>query len=242
MKWIRVSLVVAVFLQSAYVPCQAVEPLVVTGEEIARTHYREGEIIEIVYRDQDGEQKTVAGPVKKSDDDGLTIGQGLWKERIAYDRIIQVTRPGVLLSAGDRVRVRAASVLVGTVASADRDTLTLESESGGAQVFPWSSVTRLEMSRQSSRAGIGAAVGLVTGIVAGFAAAAPPGGRSATLRESLKRMWFIPLGMLVGFALGVKIGKAHRSEKWRSVPLDKIRLGFHLQDSGRLALSTSIGF
>jgi hypothetical protein len=146
------------------------------------------------------------------------------------------------VTASPRVRVTAPAIsgkrLVGTLLAMDETTMTIGSEKGKRVLeVPRAAVTRIEVSRRSSRkgkgAGIGALVGLGAAVAIGFAAGEdcpPRDPNDHSLAGALSRICFgrnemavgagvltIPLGALIGLA-------AAPGERWARTTPDRLKV------------------
>lgn len=152
---------------------------------------------------------------------------------------------------GARIRVSAPSFsrdrLIGTVASKSADTLVVKVENGAAPLsIPLVSITRLEVSRGKvargvnalKGAGIGLLVGAGVGVVAGLVIDDPQN------NEITAGAWALfGAGVLGGAGLltGGIVGFARSNERWKKVPLERVRLGLAPHD-GRVALLATFAF
>jgi hypothetical protein len=133
------------------------------------------------------------------------------------------------LGAGARVRVKMSNAqgsLVGGLLALDNERLTLQIENEKApRVLPRAEVTALAVSggRRSRGRGalIGAGVGAVVGAVIGFAGGDDPdvdeGGMTASQNAVEGAGIFGVMGALIGLAVPP-------GERWREVPLDRVRV------------------
>jgi hypothetical protein len=133
------------------------------------------------------------------------------------------------LGAGTRVRVKVSNGqgrLVGGLLALDNERLTLQMVTEKApRVFPRADVTALAVSagRRSRGRGalLGAGVGAVVGAVIGFAGGDDPdvneGGLTASENAVEGAGIFGAMGALIGLALPP-------GERWKEVPLDRVRV------------------
>ena len=176
------------------------------------------------------------------------------------------------LSPGKRVRIKAPSLadqgIVGEIVGLNADMLAVKSvgetprssrrgTSGirirriySAKLFniPLESVSKLEVSEgRKSRVRQGAFTGFAAGIVMGAIALASLCASYCDPAEVIKDesgqvvKWSAILGG-GGALLGAAIGSSRSEEKWRKVPLDRIRLGLSPEHRGELRLAASFGF
>ncbi len=159
------------------------------------------------------------------------------------------------IAPGDTVRVTAPSMdmdeSVGTVAALETDTLTVQVEDRADALYvPLADVTKLEVRRgQKSNAGKGALIGLgvgaVVGVTFGFVACAAENGGSVCTNDVGESSPFAfaaatgAYGAVLGTGIGALIGLAARTDRWETVPLDRIRVS--LTPHG-LGVSASIVF
>ena len=165
---------------------------------------------------------------------------------LAYS-LESVAQEPVQIVPGERVRVLAPGIspdrVVGTVVSLDADTLMLKD---GGQIapskIPLTSVTRLDVSRgHKSGAGkgalIGAIVGAAGGTVLGIVFYNHPGDEG---KQSSPLIVVPALASLVGAGLGAIIGLPFKTERWKKVPLEQVRIGISSQGSREVKFSMSI--
>ncbi len=133
------------------------------------------------------------------------------------------------LSAGDKVRLSTVQQrgVVGYWVSLDDNQLTLRSETHHSSlVLPLASLTKLEVSQGiTSHTGLGAGIGFVIGTVVGGALVI-----GVCTDEFLGPCTIgqvaagLAITILPPTALGALIGSAIRTEQWKEVPLDRIRV------------------
>lgn len=137
------------------------------------------------------------------------------------------------LSVGDKIRVlvQGQPWSVGSLAALDTTTLVLIRYAGDTSSVPLGSLRQLDVAagrRSNSR--VGALAGALFGGVIGAIAARetvpdnnenrnPTGGK--TLRGGL-------FGVAAGAALGAAIGALVRSDRWRMVPITRVRLAIRI--------------
>ena len=133
------------------------------------------------------------------------------------------------LDAGSRVRVRVSGEqqpLVGRLFAVNTDSLTLQIEKEKApRVLPRAQITALAVSagRRSRGRGalLGGCVGVVVGAVVGYAGGDDPnvneGGLTASENAVEGAGIFGAIGALIGLAVPP-------GERWREVPLDRVRV------------------
>ncbi len=136
-------------------------------------------------------------------------------------------QPTVEADSGSRVRITVdkTSKHVGTLISADADSLRVTTDTSGVVAIPTAAVTRFERSRgRRSNVGRGALVGAATGGVFGliFGIAA----------EADNNDWGIEIGAdgialstlfvgAVGAGIGALIGAASKGERWEPLTIPK---------------------
>lgn len=138
--------------------------------------------------------------------------------------------------------------VVGTLAVLESDTIVVD-KSGEQARIPLASVTRLEVDT-GKRAGnsvlLGLVVGMGLGVAMGFAAGDDdePSGLFSdnpsffpTAKD--KAILLGNLFGVTGLSVGYKVGK---SQMWKAVPLDNLRLGLSSGRNGRPQLSASFAF
>ncbi len=131
---------------------------------------------------------------------------------------------------------------VGTFVAWKADTLVVQSN-GDILALPLDSVTTLEVSAgRRSQTGLGAGIGSVTGAVIG----AVVGAASCTDDPFLSPGQCAFGGGLLfgatGALLGVLVGAGTKTERWVSVPRDRVRVSLGPQRDGRLGLGASVRF
>ncbi len=132
--------------------------------------------------------------------------------------------------SGVRVRITTGAPSgqrkVGTLVSADADTLRFTSSGSGAvQSIPTASVVRFERSRgRRSNAGRGAVIGGIVGgglgLLLGIAASADDGGWLTPGPGDVAVVTLFMGGVGAGF--GALLGAASKRDRWESVPLPGI--------------------
>ncbi len=156
---------------------------------------------------------------------------------------------------GTRVRISASEVssdrLVGEVSSLGDDAVALRlDESMGLLPVPLASVERIEVSRGFKRgnqvltlagAAIGTAVGIVYAVPILSEDCDEHGLVSCDLNELavLAIPMYMGVGLIAGWLVGVPFFKY---ERWKQVPLDRLRVSVVPQRDGRFALGLSVGF
>ena len=138
---------------------------------------------------------------------------------------------------------------VGTFWAWEADSLIMESN-GNALALPLNSVTKLEVGQgQKSYTVEGAIIGLLVGGVAvgaiavatyeecegGYGCLGDFGSGFAALVGGL-------VGGLGGGAVGALIGSSVKTDRWKEVPLDRLRVNIVPQRDGRLGLGLSVRF
>ena len=257
MRWISSILVATFLIQVGYVPCAAEELVTPKGGEIERSKFKVGMYVEVTYCSEKGKKETAKGYIRAVEDDAIIIGRGLWKERIAYRDILSLRDPRqkavrAKVVPGARVRITAPSVadhrLVGTVVTLDADTLKLRSKKQAVLLaIPVSGVAKLDVNTGRKRNFLkGAAIGAVSvgslGAVIGLGSGDDDPDDFLAFTAGEKAMInAIYLGGL-GLVMGTLIGAIVKTEKWESVPVDRIRIGISPQRQGGMMLSASFGF
>ncbi len=155
---------------------------------------------------------------------------------------------------GVTVRVSAPSVVekhvVGSVVSLDRDTLVLNAEGRAAPLaLPLASVSVLEVHRgRKSRVGRGALIGLGVGVavggVSGFGLCEMDETKSGCEfhEHILGSLAIGAYGGVLGAGIGALIGLVARTDRWETVPLERIRVGLTPHGGHGLALTASVSF
>ena len=149
------------------------------------------------------------------------------------------------IEAGSRIRVTApyvgADKLVGMCVEVDATRLRVQAEEQASPLtISLTDMTRLEVSRgQKSKWLIGAGIGLVGGAVLGAAIGTNLVG---DFSDSDKRIMGATLGGVGGALVGGGIGSGIKTERWKEVPLDRLRFSFAPQRDGRFALGLSVAF
>ena len=156
------------------------------------------------------------------------------------------------LKPGDRVRVTAADLNIrefeGRLRRLHNDTVVVRPEYGGAPpvVIPLASLTRLEVRRVRGNFWAGAGIGMLAGGLIG-------GVIGSTQEVSF---CFLPypeqcpttpgtgLGVMIGaaggFVLGGVVGAGIRSDRWRALPLNDLRMTLGpRRDAIRLTVSAA---
>ncbi len=141
---------------------------------------------------------------------------------------------------------------VGTFLSWKADTLVVQSN-GDTLSVPVSLVTRLDVSRgRKTNTGEGAVIGLlvggVVGAVIGYASyeECKPQGKFFSCIADLGPEYAALGGAvvigLVGGVVGALIGASSRTDRWRAVPLNQLRVSLGPQRDGRYGLGASVRF
>lgn len=149
---------------------------------------------------------------------------------------------------GQRVRVRStvahAPVLTGAVESIGRDTMIVRHEDGAgvATAIPLSSVAQLQVSqgRHSKWVTgllIGAGVGAVAGAIIGAATYDEDDPFFSAGENALAAaLLFTPIGGLAGAIIGLQV----KTERWESVPLDRVRPAVGGGSHGRVTFGVAV--
>ncbi len=133
--------------------------------------------------------------------------------------------PAAPVDSGSRIRITvnkpSKHFFIGTLVSADADSLRF-ADSSGVSAIPIASVDRLERSRgRRSNAGrgalIGGLIGAGAGLVLGLAASAEEGGWYEVGAEDVA-VATVFLGAIAG-SVGALIGAASKGERWEPVIL-----------------------
>ena len=260
MKWISSILVAALLVQVGYVPCAAEEPVTPNAGEIERSKLKVGMYVEVVYYSKNRRKRTITGYIKAVEDDaviidrGFIIDRGLWKERIAYRDIIDLTiqeqkalRSKVVPGARIRIVSAGSPPLTGVFRSMDADTLVMKSESGRQLSIPLASSTRLalRLGRKSNvgkgaRIGflVGATSGVILGLMVGETDSGWEGWPSPGEAAGTLGLVFGVLGTAGGALFGLMI---REKERWNEVPLP-VHLDIQSQRQGGMMLSASFTF
>ncbi len=151
------------------------------------------------------------------------------------------------LTAGDKVRVTTDKErVVGYLTAIEGEQLTLDTtfrRLDTSLVLPLASVTKFEVSRgQNSKAGMGALVGLIVG--AGVGAAFGIGLCNSFPQDDNCVGDGVVGGLLLALptaGLGALIGLTIKVERWKTVPLDRIRVGL-IPRGGGLEVSAKFVF
>ncbi len=153
----------------------------------------------------------------------------------------------LLLQPGQRVRVTAPDLgikkQVATFEALHGDTLVL----GGdvTMYLPLASVMRLDVSRGRERqthrgmligGAIGAAAGALWGAVEPVCEISDTGNKMGCVVAG-----GLVLG-LVGGGVGALVGASIRTDVWREIPLDRLRVSFGPQRDGRFGFGASVRF
>ncbi len=126
---------------------------------------------------------------------------------------------------------------------------------GNALALPLDSVTKLEVSQARKTntgkgAGIGFLLGGLVGAVMGYASyeeCVPQGPRSwscigPNFGSKYAALGGALLGGLGGLVVGALIGSAVKTDRWREVPLDPVRVSLGPQRDGRFGFGASVRF
>ncbi len=140
---------------------------------------------------------------------------------------------------------------VGTFWAWEGDSLIMESN-GNALALPLNSVTKLEVGRgQKSYTVEGALMGLLVGGVAGAVIGyasyeeCVPKGRGWSCEDVGPEVAALVGGIaggLGGLLVGATIGRSSKTDRWREVPLDRLRVSVVPQRDGRFGLGLSVRF
>ena len=153
------------------------------------------------------------------------------------------------LSPGQRVRVTAPSLDLDkhteTFRALRGDTLVLES-----MWLPLSEVARLDMyAGRHGHPWRGAAIGGVVGGAVGFISYCVFAGTisdgsdfCAGETDEVYPYRALVLGIAGGALIGAAIGAAIKTDRWKNVPLDRLRVSLVPQRDGRLALGLAVSF
>ncbi len=158
----------------------------------------------------------------------------------------------VPIRPGDRVRVtghfcqpfHTCEHSVSTFLAWKADSLVIQSN-GDTLYVPVDRVTRLDVSRgRKTNTGTGAVIGLLVGGVVGAAIgyASYEEGGFGDLGPGVNVVAGGVIGGLGGLVTGAFIGLAIQTDRWREVPLDRVRVSLGPQRDGRLGLGASVRF
>ena len=89
MKWIPLCLVTALLIQAGYTSADQAQTL--KGNELDRSRIKVGMYAAVDYYASDHRQETAKGYIRAADENALTVGEGLWKQKIAYQDVIRLT-------------------------------------------------------------------------------------------------------------------------------------------------------
>ena len=182
---------------------------------------------------------------------------------LAFVPLVSATAQ-VPLRPGERVRVTRLPLCppntlcvktprqsVGTFVAWKSDTLVVQSN-GDTLSVPVDRVTRLDLSRgRKTNTGMGAGIGFFVGGLVGA------GIGYASYEECVPQGWFscigdfgpetlafagALIGGLGGLVTGAFIGLAIQTDRWREVPLDRVRVSLGPQRDGRFGLGASVRF
>jgi hypothetical protein len=136
---------------------------------------------------------------------------------------------------------------VGTFVRWSDDTLLVLSN-GNTLALPLDAVTRLDVSRgRKTNTGKGAEIGFllggVVGAVIGYASYEECEGVCfGDFGSGFAAFVGGLVGGLGGGAVGALIGSSTKTDRWREVPLDRVRVSLGPQRDGRLGLGASVRF
>ncbi len=136
---------------------------------------------------------------------------------------------------------------VGTFVRWSDDTLLVLSN-GNTLALPLDAVTRLDVSRgRKTNTGKGAEIGFllggVVGAVIGYASYEECEGVCfGDFGSGFAAFVGGLVGGLGGGAVGALIGSSTKTDRWREVPLDRVRVSLGPQPDGRLGLGASVRF
>ncbi len=138
---------------------------------------------------------------------------------------------------------------VGTFVRGEADTLVVQSN-GDTLSVPVNLVTRLDLSRgrktnTGKGAGIGFLLGGLVGAVIVYASYEECVGGFACLGDLGPGVNVVAggvIGGLGGLVTGAFIGLAIQTDRWREVPLDRVRVSLGPQRDGRFGLGASVRF
>jgi hypothetical protein len=126
------------------------------------------------------------------------------------------------------------------------ESIVLATGNGGNRlVFPFDSVTRLEVRQERRSWGwLGGIVGLFGGAGAGLGIGVMVGNAKNCYESECLDYWGRGLlaGAGAGLLLGVGIGSATSGDRWVEVPLSRLRVSFAPQHDGRFAFGVSVRF
>lgn len=243
MKQIQVVLAIALLFQIAYVPCFAEEFVTLKGDEVAPPKLTIGEFVEATFYTKKGKKETARGYIKSVEDNDFTIGSGLWEEKIPYSKILILKLPGPPIIIGSRVRISTPHQFTGDLESVATDTVVLKPKYGSVLAIPRLSITNLEVSRGvKSKAQLGGVMGWVGGQLIGVVVFGMLVDEDDSYEEVAKKITTTSLiSVGAGILIGTYLGSKHKTEQWRKVSLDRLRIEY-FPDHGRLGLSATYAF
>jgi hypothetical protein len=167
-----------------------------------------------------------------------------------------------LLKSGDRVRAYWSGIprdmwgwrgpdVAGTVVSLTSDSLTVLIWNRTELVLPLDSLGGIEVNRgATSNVGKGMGYGAISGIVAGMFIGAAAGQAKGTCSFVMSETDCAPLymaaGVLIGGVAGTIVGGIagafNRTDRWETVPLERLRLQPIATFDGRFGFTASVRF
>lgn len=141
------------------------------------------------------------------------------------------------LTAGDKVRVTTEEErIVGYWISLDDNQLTLNTDRDSNLVLPLASLAKIEVSRgQKSRAGKGALIGAAVGVTAGVITGLALGGGcidSSCISDAGAAAIVAVVFGAGGTLLGAVTGAFIKTDRWETVPLDRISVSLTPRGGG----------
>jgi hypothetical protein len=163
-----------------------------------------------------------------------------------------VAQVGGPVQPGQRVRVQSTvahtPVLIGAVEAVGTDTLVVRRADGAgagvATAMPLSSIARLQVSRGRhskwlTGLALGAGVGAASGAVIGAATHKDNDILFSTGDNAvLGAIVFTPVGALTGMVIGLLV----KTERWQTVPLDRVSPSMGRGPDGRLNFAVRVTF
>ena len=238
---------------------------VLKGDEVSPEKLKVGLYAKVLYSSPKGHDITTEGYIKAVGKDSFTVGQGLWKEHIAYQTIIQLMlglRPKdiilfkkhstIVIPEGTRVRISTPDTLIGNLVSMNADSLILLSEDDLPLIIPRSSVLKLEISqgfqsKAKKSMTIGSFIGGMAGLTLGINAAIDKTTEwpfSPLLKKEGGKIILLSAsaGCVVGSALGYLLGSHTKTEQWKEKLLPPMRLMINNVQQGAFNISASFDF
>lgn len=237
----------------------AAAPALLHATPLSSAELQPGDYVYVTYFSEDGTKRTAEGNIRAVEAPAVTIGRGLWNERILYQNILTLTleradgeratlidRRNVPLAAGARVRIAAPApgpgFREGTVVALRPGALDLRAENGDTLAVPLASLKRLAICQGvKRRTGYGFLAGATLGTYLGLTRIRcndEGGFDHCHFPAPGKVFLYTAASGLIGAGIGALI----TTEQWEDAPVENLRVGVLANPSGGAALTASFNF